>query len=72
MKGRVGLGSEPAHYSEYGNCALIGDDTAGLIVAIDYGPRVMSYFLEGGQNVLFNKGDPNNGSLQGAATSPVM
>jgi hypothetical protein len=60
MKGTLHLGSELVHYSEYGHCVLIGDDTAGLIVAIDYGPRVMSYFLEGGQNVLFNNRDPNN------------
>jgi len=60
MKGTRGLGSELVHYSEYGNCVHICDDTAGLIVAIDYGPRVMSYSLDGGRNVLFNNRDPDN------------
>jgi len=47
-------------HSQYGRCVRLHDGSAEVLVAIDYGPRVMSYSLAGGQNVLFNNRDPDN------------
>jgi len=60
MNGRLVTGPERILHSEYGNCVRLGDGVAELLVAVDYGPRVMSYSLVGGRNVLFNNSDPDN------------
>lgn len=60
MKDEPRPGAEIILHPEYGRCVRIGDGVAEVLVAIDYGPRVMSYSLAGGMNVLFNNRDPAN------------
>lgn len=46
--------SEVAQYENYGRCLKIENQAAEILVTLDVGPRVISYRLKDGKNVLFN------------------
>lgn len=41
-------------YENYGRCLKLENDKAELIVTLDVGPRILSYRLQGHENMLFN------------------
>lgn len=43
--------------AEYGHIALVTDDDTEVAVTLDYGPRIVSVKIRGGENLLFNTRD---------------
>lgn len=41
-------------YLNFGRCLIMENDFAQLMITLDVGPRIVSYKLTGGENVLFN------------------
>lgn len=41
-------------YQNYGRCLKLENEAAELLITLDVGPRIISYRLQGGENVLFN------------------
>ncbi|MBE6885083.1 MAG: hypothetical protein E7487_10810 [Ruminococcaceae bacterium] len=41
-------------YLNFGNCLVMENAAAQLIITLDVGPRIISYKLNGGENVFFN------------------
>ncbi len=40
-------------YKNFGKCVLIENETASIIITVDVGPRIISYKLNGCENILF-------------------
>ena len=41
------------HYDAWGNCLRLSNDFIEAVVTVDYGPRMVSFRMTGGKNVLF-------------------
>ncbi len=41
------------NYNSFGRCLELSNDTATLVVTLDIGPRIISYHLNGKENILF-------------------
>ncbi len=45
--------AEEINYKNFGRCLKLENKTASLIITLDFGPRIISYCLNGKENVLF-------------------
>ena len=43
---------EERQYPPFGKCLALSNESAELLVSLDFGPRILSYRLADGENIL--------------------